>query len=63
MRKEELVMIITDKNTVAKAENLIRHHKISRLEKARSVQEVSARYQQAIQQYQQLMQSDRKSVV
>ena len=57
MRKEELVMIITDKNTVAKAENLIRHHKISCLEKARSVQEVSARYQQAIQQYQQLMQS------
>lgn len=57
MRKEELVMIVTDKNAVAKAENSIRRHKINRLDKPRSLQEVSARYQQAIKQYQQLMQS------
>ena len=48
-------MIVTDSKVVNRAENLIRQHKLNRPEKPRSVQEISARYQQAIGQYQELM--------
>lgn len=53
-------MIVTDPKTVSAAEEeLVRQHKGNRPEKPRSAQEISARYRQAIQQYQQLQQSDK----
>lgn len=48
-------MIITDNETVNAAEDLIRRHKENRPEKPRSVHAISARYYQAIGQYQELM--------
>lgn len=51
-------MIVTDNETVSAAEDLIRRHKGNRPEKPRSSHEISARYEQAIQQYQALMQAD-----
>ena len=51
-------MIITDNETVNAAEDLIRRHKETRPEKPRTVQAISARYYQAIGQYQQLMRAD-----
>ena len=50
-------MIITDVKTVDAAEDMIRRHASNRPEKTRSVQEISARYLQAIKQYQMLMRS------
>ena len=51
-------MIITDNETVNAAEDLIRRHKEKRPEKPRSVHAISARYYQAIGQYQELMRAD-----
>lgn len=51
-------MIVTDNATVSAAEDLIRKHKNERPEKPRSPQELSARYGQAIRQYQDLMKAD-----
>lgn len=51
-------MIVTDQKSVDAAEELVRHHKGNRPEKPRTPQEISARYQQAIRQYQSLMRSD-----
>ena len=48
-------MIVTNTQTVRNAEDLIRRHIQERPEKPRSIQEISARYQQAIRQYQTLM--------
>ncbi len=50
-------MIITDNETVSAAEDLIRRHKEQRPEKPRTMQAISARYYQAISQYQELMQA------
>ena len=50
-------MIITDVKTVDAAEDMIRRHASNRPEKPRSVQEISARYLQAIKPYQMLMRS------
>ncbi|SFA89301.1 MULTISPECIES: hypothetical protein [Selenomonas] len=50
-------MIITDNETVNAAEDLIRRHKEQRPEKPRTVQAILARYNQAISQYQDLMQA------
>ena len=52
-------MIVTDPKSVEAAENLVRHHKGKRSGKQRSPQEISARYQQAIGQYQSLMRSEK----
>lgn len=51
-------MIVTDVKAVDEAEDKIRRHTVSRPEKPRSIQEISARYRQAIKQYQVLMQSE-----
>jgi hypothetical protein len=51
-------MIVTDIKTVDAAEDLIRRHTQNRPEKPRSVQEISARYRQAIKQYQILMHAE-----
>ncbi|MBQ1920862.1 MAG: hypothetical protein II430_01965 [Selenomonas sp.] len=51
-------MIVTDNATVNAAEDLIRKHKNDRPEKPRTPQELSARYEQAIRQYQELMKAD-----
>ncbi|SFT90190.1 hypothetical protein SAMN02910356_02637 [Selenomonas sp. GACV-9] len=51
-------MIVTDIKTVDAAEDLIRRHTQNRPEKPRSTQEISARYRQAIKQYQVLMRAE-----
>lgn len=51
-------MIVTDVKTIDAAENMIRRHAANRPEKQRSVQEISARYLQAIKQYQLLMHAE-----
>lgn len=52
-------MIVTDLKSIDAAEELVRHHKGHRAEKPRSPQEISARYQQAVWQYQSLMRSEK----
>lgn len=51
-------MIVTDVKAVDAAEDKIRRHSAGRPEKPRSIQEISARYLQAIKQYQELMRSE-----
>ncbi|MCR5757936.1 MAG: hypothetical protein K6F95_08525 [Selenomonas sp.] len=51
-------MIITDNETVNAAEEMIRRHTGGRPEKPRTVQAISARYYQAISQYQELMRAE-----
>lgn len=48
-------MIVTDKNKVKAAEEFLSRNRGARPEKPRTVQEISARYEQARQQYQILM--------
>lgn len=50
-------MIVTDSKAVKAAEDLLTNHKSTRPERPRSLQEISARYEQARREYQILMQA------